>query len=309
MGGGPQIAMLPDGRRLHLQHGPIDLIVEADGAPEEIAGAHRQAIGRFRSVLEELVGELPRLRQPLAADTLSDSFRWGTARRMAEAARMHRGVYVTPMAGVAGAVADEILAAMVEGRRLNRAYVNNGGDIALYLGDGARFAIGLVDRPEGGGSAARFEIDSGMPVRGVATSGWRGRSFSLGFADAVTVLAVNAAAADVAATLIANRVNANDPAVERRPAAELDPDSDLGMMPVTVSVGALAPPVRIAALDAGLAAAEAMRGQGLIYGAALLLDGESRVTGPALMEVPGGPWDGADLRETIGCARSGTVLQ
>ena len=35
-----------------------------------------------------------------------------------------------------------------------------------------------------------------MPHRGVATSGWRGRSHSLGIADSVTVVARNAAAAD-----------------------------------------------------------------------------------------------------------------
>ena len=44
-------------------------------------------------------------------------------------------------------------------------------------------------------------------MRGIATSGWRGRSFSLGIADAVTVLAATAAEADAAATMIANAVD------------------------------------------------------------------------------------------------------
>jgi ApbE superfamily uncharacterized protein (UPF0280 family) len=203
---------------------------------------------------------------------------------MAEAVRMHRGVFVTPMAGVAGAVADEALAAMTEGRRLRRAYVNNGGDIALHLPVGAKFEVGLAGRPDKPETAGRFTITHDIPVRGVATSGWRGRSFSLGIADAVTVLARNAAAADVAATLIASRVNVDDPAIERRPACELDPDSDLGMMPVTVAVGELNPDRRKAALEAGLAAAEAMLEDRLIYGAVLLLDGDIRVVGPELVE-------------------------
>ena len=46
---------------------------------------------------------------------------------------------------------------------------------------------------------------TGSPVRGVATSGWRGRSHSLGIADSVTVLAATAAMADAAATVIAVR--------------------------------------------------------------------------------------------------------
>ncbi len=285
MADGAQIALLPDGRRLHMQYGPIDLIAEADGEKEEVAAAYRQAADRFPLILPELVGELPRLRQTVGETAEAGSFHGNTARRMAEAVRMHRGLFVTPMAGVAGAVADEMLAAMTEGRRLQRAYVNNGGDIAIFLGEGAEFTVGLVGRPDKPEPAGHFKVTLGMPVCGIATSGWRGRSFSLGIADAVTVLARDAAAADVAATLIANRVNANHPAIERRPAHELEPDSDLGMMPVTVSVGPLDEVTRQKALDSGFAVAEEMREAQLIYGAAMLLDGEVRVAGPRLVEV------------------------
>jgi ApbE superfamily uncharacterized protein (UPF0280 family) len=71
----------------------------------------------------------------------------------------------------------------------------------------------------------------------VATSGWRckgkgGRSFSFGIADAVTVLAGSAAAADAAATVIANAVDLpGHGAITRRPASAIDPDSDLATVP------------------------------------------------------------------------------
>ena len=78
-------------------------------------------------------------------------------------------------------------------------------------------------------------------MRGVATSGWRGRSFSLGIADAVTVFAGTAAVADAAATLIANAVDLpGHPAFARAPARRCDPQSDLGERLVTVDVGPLA---------------------------------------------------------------------
>ena len=48
-------AFLPDGR-LHLQHGPIDLIVEAFGARAEIERAYRQATDQFGDILR-LVGD------------------------------------------------------------------------------------------------------------------------------------------------------------------------------------------------------------------------------------------------------------
>ena len=118
-------------------------------------------------------------------------------------------------------------------------------------------------------------------MRGIATSGWAGRSQSLGIADAVTVLARTAAAADVAATLTANAVDADHPAIVRRPARDLDDDSDLGDRLVTVDVGDIDGAAIETALDAGARAAEAMRRDGLVEAAVLMLKGEIRVVGRA----------------------------
>ncbi|MDH3595824.1 MAG: UPF0280 family protein [Rhodospirillales bacterium] len=280
MAAGPQAALLPDGRRLHLNHGPIDLVIEAFGAEREVTRAYEQAVERFSDILETLVAELPELRRPVG--DMPHVFAGPVARRMAAAVWWHRGVRVTPMAAVAGAVADEMLAALTAGRRLDRAYVNDGGDIALYLAPGAGFEVGLAARPARAGLDGSFTVTAKMPLRGVATSGQGGRSFSLGIADAVTVLAADAAAADVAATLIANAVDLDHPAIERRPARALDPDSDLGDLPVTVAVGALDEEAVMTALTGGEAAARSMLSAGLIFGAVLALNGQFRVVGDAL---------------------------
>jgi ApbE superfamily uncharacterized protein (UPF0280 family) len=144
MWGGPQIARLPDGR-LHLQHGPIDLIIQAWGAAAEVEAAERQAIDRFGNILETLVGELALLRAPLT--NVFPAARGPVARRMARAVWPYRDVYITPMAAVAGAVADEMLAAMQVGRMLSKAYVNNGGDIAFHLAPGEEVRTAVVANP------------------------------------------------------------------------------------------------------------------------------------------------------------------
>lgn len=277
MSSAPHMARLPDGRRLHLQHGPIDLIVEAFGAPGELEAAYEQAKAAFEPVLNQLVECLPALRKPLQS---AAAVTGPVAIRMAEAVRPHRDVFVTPMAAVAGSVADHILAAMVEGRDLTRAYVNNGGDIALHLACGTSFAAAVVNRPDAPAIDGIAEITDAMPVRGIATSGWRGRSLSLGIADAVTVFAPTAAAADVAATLIANTVTADDPAIRRTPATDIDADSDLGSRPVTVDVGPLAPETIRMALASGQATAAAMRAAGLIHASVLSLAGQTVLDGP-----------------------------
>lgn len=273
---GPGSARFADGR-LHLQHGPIDLVVEAFGQPAEVEAAYRQARSRFETVLEGLVAELGELRKP--APEIPRRFVGATALRMEAAVSPFFPAFVTPMAAVAGAVADEVLAAMLAGRRLARAYVNNGGDVALHLSPGERMMAAIAGA--GTGPSDRIVIEASDPVRGIATSGWRGRSHSLGIADAVTVLARDAAAADAAATLIANAVDLpGNPAVARKPARELFPDSDLGDREVTVGVGALAPFEIDAALEQGVQLAELIRRRGLIVAAALFLGGRARVAGP-----------------------------
>lgn len=272
---GPQAAWLSGGR-LHLNHGPIDLVIGAEGLGAGEAFGRAQA--RFEGLLAELVAELPALR---AADGRAVS--GPVARAMAAAVAPFRPAFVTPMAAVAGAVADAVLGAM-RGAGLDRAYVNNGGDIALHLTPGQSLTAAVCDLR---GLPARVRIGEADPVRGIATSGWRGRSFSFGIADAVTVLARTAAEADAAATLIANAVDLpGHPAIRRQPAADLQADTDLGRRPVTVAVGPLAGADIEAALDAGLAVARSFRARGLIAGAALFLRGRMRMTAPGLVTLP-----------------------
>lgn len=272
---GPVRATLPDGRP-HFQHGPIDLVLDAHGAPREVRAAFEQAWQRFAGILETLVAELALLRAPLAA--AYPLARGPVARRMVAAVWPHRRVFITPMAAVAGAVADEVLAAMTASRRLARAYVNDGGDIALHLAPRQHFDGGTVADPRRPALDATFRITSEQPVRGIATSGWRGRSQSLGIADAVTVLARTGAEADAAATLVANAVTVAHPAVRRLPARQIKEDSDLGDLPVTVGVDLLPRVAVDAALDAGLAAAAQMQHAGLIEAAFLRLQGQARST-------------------------------
>ncbi|WP_234050227.1 MULTISPECIES: UPF0280 family protein [unclassified Xanthobacter] len=278
----PQAAMLPDGRRLHLQDGPIDLIVEAVGEGEAVRRAYEAAVARFTGLLDALCAELAALRAPAGAH--GPAFVHPVARRMGQAvAPFAADVFITPMAAVAGAVAEDILSALVL-PGISRAYVNNGGDIALHLPRGARFAVGLVDQPERPRLIGAAEIDADGPVRGVATSGWRGRSFSLGVADAVTILAPSAAVADAAASVVANAVDLPwHTGVVRVPACELLPESDLGTLPVTRYVPELTAAERAEALDAGLAVARDLAARGLICAAALHVQGETVSTGDGLL--------------------------
>ncbi len=250
----PWAGRVPGSGRLRLVQGPIDLILDLAGPADAVARAEARAASAFDGLLEALVAELPLLRAPAGP-----GMEWPegpVARRMAAAVAPFAPRFVTPMAAVAGAVADHILAAALAGGELDRVVVNNGGDIALHLGGGQRYRIGISEGAPDARAAAVIGIGAGDGIGGIATSGWRGRSYSFGIADAVTVLAATAAEADAAATMIANAVDLPGSAkVTRRPARDLAPDSDLGDRPVTVAVAPLSAAEKEAALEAGFARA------------------------------------------------------
>ena len=283
---------LPDGR-LSIEDGPIRLVIGIEGAPGAVRAGQDAAGLRLHGLLAALCDELPLLRTPLG-DT-PPRLRHPVARRMVEACWPHRLEHISPMAAVAGAVAEHVLAGIVE-HPVRVAHVNNGGDIALYLTPGASLRVGLCADLSGGRADALARLGPADGVGGIATSGWPGRSFSRGIADAVTVLAGRAADADAAATIIANAVDADHPAITRRPAGSIDPDSDLGDLPVTVAVGALPLMLVQLALARGARVAERLVGRGVIKAALLRLQGESLAVGDMnVMVLPLAPGD-ADLR-------------
>lgn len=267
--------MLPDGR-WHFQHGPMDIVIGADGAPAAVHAAHEAAWHRFEPLLGELASELPLLRQRINDGPCP--LQGATARRMWRSCEPFCSSFITPMAAVAGSVAQELVHCY-ERDGVERAWINNGGDIALHLAPGRTVRVGLYsdisqlgvrELTEGLAIDGRFTVTHAMPVRGVATSGWRGRSFSLGIADSVTVLAATAAQADAAATVIANAVNIEDSRIRRQRACEVKEDTDLGGLEVTVDVPVLPAEVVRAALERGARRARGLLASNLIWSAALV---------------------------------------
>jgi uncharacterized protein len=272
-----------DADRWHFQHGPIDCIVSAAGEEAAVSAAIERAWTRFQTLLGELVGELPLLRADLsAADVAMPG--GPVARRMVAACRPHGegGRFITAMAAVAGSVAEELLLSF-DDPRIARASINNGGDIALRLMPRTSFDVGVCADPRRGVAGlpldGRFTITAESPVRGMATSGWRGRSFSLGIADSVTVLAATASRADAAATIVANAVDVDDARIGRAPASAIRDDSDLGDRLVVRAVPPLPQALVDSALARGAAEAKAQVDAGRIVAAVLSLQGRWRVVG------------------------------
>jgi ApbE superfamily uncharacterized protein (UPF0280 family) len=192
---------------------------------------------------------------------------------------------LTSLAAVAGAVAGQV-AKQVVAQGADQVIVNNGGDIALRTAPGNTLRVGL--RPQADDVGAKAELSGALKVRhgsgigGVASSGWQGRSFSPGLADLVTVWASGAALADAAATWIAGRCSVGAPGIQQIPACELDPQSGLEDMPVTIEVPPLSDTQKQAALAPAIEEAQQLMARGVILGCRLELQGMS-----ALMDASG----------------------
>lgn len=136
---------------------------------------------------------------------------------MANAARQ---ADVGPMAAVAGAIAEEVGRQLL--RHTSEVLVENGGDIFLRSLTPRRISIYAGSSP--------FSLKVGLEVPpcptglGICTSAATvGHSLSFGQADAVVILAPDAALADAWATAIGNLVNTHDdiePALNRLSTAE-----------------------------------------------------------------------------------------
>lgn len=282
---GPDAAHLPDGR-LHLQHGPIDLIIGVEGDAEAVRDAERAMRSLFATVLDGLVVELDLLRRDVNDRVEVDGPI--AAQMMRHTLALCDGEFATAMISVAGAVADAIAEAGWAAAQLRRIHVNNGGDIALRQVTDATTVVGVVDDVRSGRMVGRLHIAGDSGIGGIATSGWGGRSMSLGIADAVTVLATNAVSADITATLCANAVDLpGHPAIERRTARSLRDDTDLGDRLVTCAVGGLTDDEIETALDAGVVRATRAVGHPEVHAVVLRLGGRTRLVGdiPAISAV------------------------
>jgi len=221
---------IEEDNRLFLQHGPINIVLEAFGIDKNLA--YRNVKKYFETILDELVLDLELLKKEVV---LNRKFNNKISQSMQDATERFAPTFITPMAAVAGSIADNILRVLINDTNLEKAYVNNGGDVSFYLNENQIIKSSLAAIPN-----IIAEIKYKDKSRGIATSGWRGKSFSRGIADSVTVLAKNAALADAAATMIGNAVDIyNHPKIKKRPANDIYEDSDLNNLLITVEVGNL----------------------------------------------------------------------
>lgn len=255
--------------------------------------------GPMRLVISAFVGKVP---QPdLCVQAAQESFSYLErvahlksllGRRFSEisdnvddplAARMVRSVRavgdedLTPMAAVAGTIGDAV-ADFLFHRGMTKVVVDNGGDVAVRLSGGERATVGVRPEIHKQSVSHVIALDPSSPSWGVASSGLGGRSLTRGVASAATVIARSASLADAAATAIANASFVKNDHVVQRPAEEIDPNTDIWGLPVTVKAGPLSEEKKSIALSMAIKRATELSRHDVILGAFVAVQGRIAMT-------------------------------
>jgi len=273
-----------DDRRIHIaegnraviaENGPMRLVIQAyDGERAELQLAREAAQYGF-SCLADVAADRTLLCRPHGTITSPPTRCSGQA--MLAAVRNVGDADLTPMAAVAGTIADQV-ADWLFSKGLSKIIVDNGGDIAIRTLPGQEVTVGLRPTVSSPQISHLVRLQPSHRSWGINTSGLGGRSFTRGIASAVTAFGGCSSVADAAATAVANCCLVDDPAIIQAPANSIDPTTDLGELPVTVQVGNLSDEACLAALKAGLAKGQELVERGLISGAFLVVGAHFAIT-------------------------------
>ncbi|OGP78640.1 MAG: hypothetical protein A2V86_12315 [Deltaproteobacteria bacterium RBG_16_49_23] len=266
------IQVLPNGTVL-VDYGPMRMFISVSEHGEPLTKFAEEGAHLAMSLLEDLAKCLPVIKRKSVTLEMKDIYP-EIVRRMIEATQRIGEPDLTPLAAVAG-TASEMVADFIFRRGGTKVIVDNGGDIAIRLREGEVARVGVKTEITAKQPTYLISIDSAMGIRGVATSGLGGRSFTKGIASAATVLAEKASLADAAATVIGNLTNVDDPNITRTPAERIYPDTDIAGEWITVKAEKLSQEKIGEALGNGLLKTYSIQQKGLIQGALIALQGKA----------------------------------
>jgi hypothetical protein len=274
---------------MFLEIGPASLVIRGEKDGKAHAFDRPRLVEKVNSILDEIREYLTVLKQKAYKIKNTKNIP-GVPKKMINAVKVVDETTLTPMAAVAGSVADA-MKEYLKNEGIDLVSVNNGGDISIFNKYGRKLVINIGDIPTGEALPYMLNIDH-LTDYGIATSGFGGRSFTLGLADSVTVIAETGALADAAATYICNCTNIDSDQVIRQKASEIDPLTDIPDELVTLRINQLNERDIFKSLENGLIMANNIKENKYIYDTVITLQGHMVTTingdNPIKLEVHNG---------------------
>ena len=249
-------------RKLYIEYGPTNLEIEVTN--DNHIEIYQFILSIFKDKFDELAKEKDKLKRKTLAKR---KFNSEIGKIMQKSTEIFLPKFITPMAAVAGSLSESLLNDLLKNFVLDKIYINNGGDVAIYSSENKNFTFSV-----GKNSEIQIFLEKISGHYGVATSGWKGRSFSFGIADSVTVVAKSASIADAAATMIANDINIDyHPNIKKENATIIYEETDLKDKLITTNVGFLNHSEIKMALNKGKSSANILINKKIILSALLNL--------------------------------------
>ena len=251
-----------------VSSGPLHMTIFAKKKDRFLNDEAEEGARYALHLLKHLSHSLPIIKQKSTQLTVQKDFP-EVVNEMILATQAMEDPSLTPLAAVAGTTAD-LVADLLLQTGATKIVVNNGGDIAIRLREGESARVGLCL------DISKHEVKSYVTVTqdcGICTSGFGGRSFTLGVADSVVTLSDRASVADAAATRLGNKTNILSPKILRKKAKNIYPDTDIPDERVTVLVGDLSECEIKRALRNGKHEASKLIQKHLIHGAVIAVKG------------------------------------
>ncbi|MBP2637105.1 MAG: hypothetical protein H6Q72_3012 [Firmicutes bacterium] len=253
---------------VRLDYGPMQMTISAEDDWGPMPQRARDAAQHAMEILSELASYKVIAASP--QQELPASENWpAVLRQMIDAVTGSGDRTLTPMAAVAGSIAD-LTADWLHARGATKVLVNNGGDIAVRLTGSQTTTVGVAPAI-GHNPTHALVLAADNNIGGIATSGLGGRSFTKGIASAAVVAAARASLADACATSLGNATYIDHPAVKVKLAEQLDPNTDIRGHKVVEEVGLLPTHVVEQALHNSWTQAVQLYKTGLIKGAAIFV--------------------------------------
>ncbi len=263
-----QSIVVLDDEAVLAECGPMRLVIRAWKEDIPQIDLLRRAAEKSFEFLERIAAHRTTLSQPFP--DIKTPPRDALAARMVQSVGLVGDRDLTPMAAVAGTLADAVADWLFE-KGLPKVIVDNGGDIAIRISQGQTVTVGIRPQVTSRRISHVIHLGPDRPSWGVTTSGVGGRSLTRGIASAVTVLAGNGSVADAAATAVANACFVKDDGIIQVPAERIDPNSDMTGVLVTTEVGPLSSGKIRAAIERARQKADFLSEKGIIVGAVIAL--------------------------------------
>ncbi len=219
-----------------VECGPMRMFIDASVNGRRVPQLERQAAIKAIEFLSEVARDRDKLNIP--AVLIKEEPSSAVVKEMWKACRVVNSSDLTPMAAVAGSIADATADYLTD-LGATKIIVNNGGDIALRILEEAPVTVGIRSDLKSRLAQFKLTIERWDNLGGVCTSGLGGRSLTRGIASAAVVFAKKSSVADAAATEIANHTSIDSPKIKKTHARNLDPDSDIKDLEVTLNFDSL----------------------------------------------------------------------